>query len=552
MFKKILLLLSMSALMMSSPLAYSEGRLIPILNFVSGIFNQGVFPESDAFTTDDDIVITASDGISLSANIFVPTELNGLAPAIIFINSWAMTEYQYLEQAEDLAKEGYIVLSYASRGWGTSGGLVDTAGPKDVDDFSRVVDYLIANYPVDPSALGTAGISYGAGISLLGAAADDRISAVSAMSAWGDLGDALYGEKTPRRAWGEFLALLGDLLAKPDPILNQHWDDLKKQNLAAIPAILDWAAIRSPINYVDQLNANGAAIYLGKAYGDNLFQPNTVLDLFSQLTVPKHIDLLPGTHASAEVLPSLTGIGDNLMWNNTYQWFDLHLKGKQTDIASAKPVQMKVKFTDKLEGFDEFPIAEVQNTRYFLHPRKLFDSGDLETYEYSKWRSRKNSYHTQLDSLFTSGVPLFSELLGQLDVPVVASVPLSSPLNSLYYNSARLTETMQIRGTPSISVQVKPHADTIQVMAYLYDMSTSGLATLITHGAKTLPVAQKGKKQRLTFDMTTIAYNVPAGHKVVLALDSQDIEYEPTTKKGYVIDLEFQRGAQSDLIIPTL
>lgn len=130
MFKKILLLLSMSALMMSSPLAYSEGRLIPILNFVSGIFNQGVFPESDAFTTDDDIVITASDGISLSANIFVPTELNGLAPAIIFINSWAMTEYQYLEQAEDLAKEGYIVLSYASRGWGTSDGLVDRRGPK--------------------------------------------------------------------------------------------------------------------------------------------------------------------------------------------------------------------------------------------------------------------------------------------------------------------------------------------------------------------------------------------------------------------------------------
>lgn len=105
MFKKILLLISMSALMMNSSQAHSEGRLIPILNFVSGIFNQGVFPESDGFTTDDDIVISASDGISLSANIFVPTKLDGLTPAIIFINSWAMTEYQYLEQAEHLAKE---------------------------------------------------------------------------------------------------------------------------------------------------------------------------------------------------------------------------------------------------------------------------------------------------------------------------------------------------------------------------------------------------------------------------------------------------------------
>lgn len=504
------------------------------------------------FTTDDDVVITASDDVLLSANIFVPNNINGLLPAIIFVNSWAMTEYQYLEQAADLAEKGYIVLSYASRGWGTSGGLVDTAGPKDIDDFSRVIDYLISNYPVDPSAIGAAGISYGAGISLLGAAADDRISAVSAMSAWGDLGDALYGEKTPRRAWGEFLTLLGDLLANPDPILNQHWDDLKQQNLAQIPEILDWAAIRSPVNYVDEFNINGTAIYFGKAYGDNLFQPNTVLDLFSQLTGPKHIDLLPGTHASAEVLPSLTGIGDNLMWNNTYQWFDLHLKGIQTDIANAKPVQMKVKFTDKFEGFDKFPITDAEDTRYYLHPRRLFDSGDLETYKYSKWRLRKNRFHSQLDSLFATGVPLFTELLGQLNVPVITSVPLSSPVNSVYFNSERLTNTLKIRGTPSVSIQAKSNTDSLQLVAYLYDMSPSGIATLITHGAKTLPAIKKGKTQRLAFDMTTIAYNIPVGHKVVLAIDSKDIEYEPINRKNNVIDLEFHRGTQSSLTLPTL
>lgn len=83
-----------------------------------------------------------------------------------------------------------------------------------------------------------------------------------------------------------------------------------------------------------------------------------------------------------------------------------------------------------------------------------------------------------------------------------------------------------------MNIQATPHADTVQVMAYLYDMSVSGLATLITHGAKTLPITSKGKKQRLVFDMTTTAYNVPAGHKVVLAIDSKDIEIQPGRPDG--------------------
>lgn len=553
MYKKLLFLIGTSlTLMLSTQLAHSEGRLIPILNFAAGVFNHGVFPESEEYTTDDTIVVTGSDGVELSANIFVPSELDGLAPAIIFINSWAMTEYQYLEQAEDLAKKGYIVLSYASRGWGTSGGLVDTAGPKDMDDFSKVIDFLLANYPVDPQAIGTAGISYGAGISLLGAAADDRVKAVSAMSGWGDLIHALYGEQTPRLVWGELLTLLGDVLANTDPILNQHWDDVKNQNLSAIPAIKAWAAVRSPINYVDQLNANGTAIYMGKAYGDNLFQPNTLLDMFSQLTGPKHIDLVSGTHASAEVLPSLTGIGDNLIWENTYKWFDLHLKGETSDIANAKPVQMKVKFTDQLDGFDGYPISDATDTRYFLHPRRLFDSGDLESYEYTHWLKRDNSYNTLIGSIFTTGIPLISELLAQLDVPVITSVPLASPINSIYYNSASLDEKMAIRGTPTVSLRVQPHKNKMQIIAYLYDMSPSGIATLITHGAKTLPVTNKGEKQRITFDLVTTAYDVPAGHKVVIAFDSKDPEYKAITNDGYTLDIEFQRGQQSTLVIPTL
>ncbi|WP_156494805.1 alpha/beta fold hydrolase, partial [Oleiphilus sp. HI0128] len=212
---------------------------IPALSFVAGLLNQGIFPTSDAYTTNDDIIVEANDGVDLAANVFVPNDLSEPAPAIIFVNSWALNEYEYLTQAGELAEKGYIVFSYSTRGFGTSEGMINTAGPKDIDDFSRVIDYLIENYNVDPERIGSAGVSYGSGISLIGAAHDPRIKAVSAMSAWGSLADSLYGNQTPRLVWGELLTLSGNLLGNLDPIVEQHWSNIKNQNLSEIPAVME-------------------------------------------------------------------------------------------------------------------------------------------------------------------------------------------------------------------------------------------------------------------------------------------------------------------------
>lgn len=551
-FKNLMVMFFVTcALLFSSIHAKADG-LLPIISFAAGLLNQGVFPKSDAYTTDDDIVITGDDGVKLSANIFVPTNLEGPAPAIIFINSWGLNEYEYLIQAADLAEKGYIVLSYSTRGWGTSEGVIATAGPEDVADLSAAIDFLLANYPVNPNAIGSAGISYGSGISLLGAAHDSRIKAVSAMSSWGDLVDALYGNDTPRQVWGELLTLSGNLRGNLDPIVNQYWSDIKGQNLPAIPAIKEWAAVRSPINYVEQLNANGTAVYLGKAYGDNLFQPNTLLDMFSQLTGPKHIDLVPGTHATAELLPELVGIGDNIIWENTYKWFDIHLKGETNDLSNAKSLNMKVKFEGRYESFDDYPVPEASNKKFYLHPRNTFDTGDLETYKYSSWFNRDDTINAWAGTLFSTQIPLLSQLLEQLEIPIFADISAASDFRSVYYQSDRLDETLKIRGTPNVTLQVQPHYDQIQLVAYLYDMNWTGTGKLITHGVITLPQAPWGDKIELNLDLVTTAYDVPKGNRVVLAIDTKDPEYKSPTGTNYYVDFEFNRNRQSVLNIPAL
>ncbi len=552
MYKKLLTTLGLS-LSLALPIHSSHAdTFLPIISFAAGLLNVGVLPTSDDYTTDDDINITAFDGVNLTANIFVPNNLDGLAPAIVFINSWGLNEYEYLQQANDLAKKGYIVLSYTTRGFGKSGGLIDTVGPKDISDYSTVIDYLLANYPVDPQAIGTGGISYGSGISLIGAAQDSRVKAVAAMSSWGDIAEALYGNQTPRLVWTELLILLGGLTGSPDPILSQHWDTLKNQNLAEIPAVLDWAYERSPIHFVDQLNANGTAVYMAKAYGDNLFQPNSLLDMFGQLTGPKHVDVLPGTHATAELLPSLVGIGDNIIWENAYKWFDLHLKGEQSDIATAKPLQMKIKFQDKYEGFDDYPIKETSQEKFYLHPRSLLDTGDLESYPYQSWFGKDNTINAWAGTLFSTQIPLLSQVLEQLEIPIFADISLASDVRSIHFDSGYLGSKMEIRGAPSVTLQIQPKHNQVQLVAYLYDMDWFGTGKLITHGVITLPNAQSGKKITVDFDLVTTAYDIPKGHRLVLAIDTKDPQYQSPTNTNYNLDFEFSSSKQSVLSVPTL
>lgn len=53
---------------------------------------------------------------------------------------------------------------------------------------------MIKNTNADPDRIGSSGISYGGGISLLAAAFDSRIKSVVSMSCWIDLEQSLLGQ----------------------------------------------------------------------------------------------------------------------------------------------------------------------------------------------------------------------------------------------------------------------------------------------------------------------------------------------------------------------
>lgn len=522
-------------------------------SLIAGLLGKGVFPTSDNFTTDDSVVFTSrEDGTQIAGNIFLPTNVTGPRPAIIFISSWGLNEYEYLAEAARFAEEGYVVLSYSARGWGESGGLIDTAGPKDVLDLSSAVDYLIANYNVDPTKIGAAGISYGSGISILGAAYDNRIRAVAAMSTWGSLVESLYAQQTPRQVWGSLLVVTGNLLGRMDPIIEETWNNVS--NHRNIPAVTTWADVRSPISYVNQLNANQTAVYIAQNWGDNLFQVNSVFNFFNQLNVPKHIDLQAGTHAMGEIATMLAD-GNSHVWNNAHRWFAQYLKGESNAMNNQLPVGMKVKFSSNgYEQMAALPSVSAKTQQYYLHPRTAFDNGDLSNSPFSSWFPTQDSINSFSDTLASTQIPLLSQMLESVDTKVQTSIPLISAniTQAVVFDSGKLNSTMKIRGIPSLSLYVHPWYNQIQLVAYLYDMDSAGTGTLITHAPITLPAANYGKVTKLDMKLVGTAYDVPAGHKVVLVIDTEDLLYTQPTYYPFTVDFEFSNSKQSVLTLPIL
>lgn len=494
----------------------------------------------------DAVTFTSSDGTQLAANIFIPqaTSKGQTFPAIIFINSWALEEHEYLVQAAIFASEGYIVLSYSARGWGLSTGLINVAGPEDIKDLSAAVDWLQANTPVDMKNIGSAGMSYGAGISLLGLANEPRIKTVASMSGWGSLSRATYEQQTPSLVWGAILTALG-YIGRPDPIIAEYFFDLiLQQNL---PAVAAFGELRSPINYVSKINARKAPVYFSNNWDDDLFKPNSILDMFSQLTGPKHLDLNEGIHISAE-LPGLLGLS-NYTWDNVHAWFDYWLKGVNNGFMSQPAVTMKVKQTSETVTFASWPSSTVATKTFYLGPRawNLSLKGTLNNSANS--RSYTDLILSGLDTLATSGrIPVISQLLDPV-IPITVPTSLISVFNGIVYQSSSLSSGMKLRGIPKLNIWITPSLAQAELVVYLYDVDSRGTGTLITHGPASLHSATPGKAIQLPMELTATAYNVPAGHKLAIAIDTYDPLYSVPTLSLYTVKFPLSSGKQSVLTV---
>jgi putative CocE/NonD family hydrolase len=465
------------------------------------------------------LAVPGHDGQPLRANLIAPAG-TGPHPAIVFISSWGLNDAQYLAQAGTLAGAGYVVLSYTTRGFWGSAGRIDTAGPADIADVSAVLDWLAANTTADPARIGVGGVSYGAGIGLIAAAHDNRIRAVTALSAWTDLVESLYGGQTrrPQAVW--LLHLTAQLLGRPSDEFNRIVDDYFADR--DIPAIQRWGRIRSASSYLDRLNANAPAVLIANAYGDSLFPPNQLVDLYGALTGPKRLELSPGDH----VIPEVTGLVGlpNHVWTSVRRWFDAHLAGTGTPITDG-PVVLRVRNGGAaVESYPDWAAVTGSTTRYHLNDVPFYDrTGRLAGPSAKAWCE---TFWSTGDTVANGGVALLTNGLEALTgTPPTAWLPAVSRLRAAVWQTEPLAGGAAVRGVPRLRLAVRPAAGTGTVVAYLYDLDPGGTGRLITHAPVSWRGVAAGAAVPLDLALPATAWEVPAGHRLALVVDTRDPLY---------------------------
>jgi predicted acyl esterase len=330
------------------------------------------------------------------------------------------------------------------------------------------------------------------------------------MSGWADLIDSIYSGRTQHSQATALLGVAGTITGRPSAELQQTLLDFFASNLSKEQEMIAWGKKRSPETYVDQLNKNGAAVFMANGWGDTIFPPNQYARFYEELTGPKRLEFRPGDHATAEVT-GLFGL-PNDVWTDTGRWFDHYLRGVDNGIDREQPVQLKPRTTGAYEGYPDW--KSVGATR-----KKIALAGTT-------------TIHTNVDSGADGGIIFLSSILDQIaQVPPMASIPLLPRRWAAVWQSEKYPSVQRVRGTTTLHTTLTPTKESGTLVAYLYDVGPLGLGKLVSNAPYTFHGQTPGEPFGVDLELYSTAYDVPAGHRLALVVDTVDplyIEHNPS------------------------
>ncbi|MFD4155161.1 CocE/NonD family hydrolase C-terminal non-catalytic domain-containing protein [Streptomyces hydrogenans] len=532
--------------------------------------------------------IETTDGLRLSAfslRLLAP----GPHPLVVVPSGWTPFGWGLFPGLYmALALRGYHVLAYTPRGLGipglptTSEGYVDVAGPHDVADGSTVVDFGIERFA--PAVTGFLGESYGSGISQLVAAHDERVAVVVALSTWGNLATSLYENRT--RHLAAVKALIGftggPVEEKFDEENRRILDDfLNDRNL---DAVVRWAERRSPETYTDLTDDHGTPTFFSNTWHESLFAVNEAVDAFDRLRVPKRLNLWIGDHAAPEgagLLGTAPGAPDPVL-DEAYAWLDHHLKGERNGVEEWDEVCGQVMFTYVTEPATDPVTGRPTGARRIVEPAvresrptwrdvtvghevlgltgegaggtdgRLVPAGeDAAT---TGWR---RTFLAGVDTEATAmGEPLRTGQAEWRGNPKIYDIRKIDRRHALAWTTAPLVPAdggpvgRRVRGVPRLRLTVRSTVSAAGLIAHLFDVAEDDTARIITHEPLNAYDLTPDRDTTVTWRLQAAAYDVPAGHRLMLVVDSKDPLYGDASVTWTQTELGSPTEAESFLELP--
>ena len=517
-----------------------------VLAVTGGIVASGSAGAAESFSTSY-VRIPSHDGVEISAVVLTPEGRgDGPLPLVVMPSSWGVNALEYVGQGAKLATAGYQVISYTSRGFYESGGQIDIDGPPTIADVSSVIDWALAHTPADPDEIASVGISYGAGASLLAAARDPRIKVAGALSGWADLIASIDANDTVSLQAVAALLALGNLVGRPGPEMSDMQTKfLVGDDDGAVAVAKQLSPLRSAATQVDQINANHPAVFLANAFEDSIFPPAQYTDFFTRLTGPKRLLLAHGDHATNDGTGAV-GL-PNEVWDQLTRWLDHYLGGADNGVDTEPAVRLKSQ-NGTWRDYPSWAATGTYRTSYLSKPDGLDRTGGLGQDAATGWSYGMGA---GVPTIADSGVALLSGLLqGTFSIPVGVLTPLVDRSFAGVWSGPSYSSQALVSGAAKLHVTVTPSAADTSLFAYLYDADWWGTGSLIAHKPYTIRGAVPGQARTLDIRLETTSWEVPAGHHLVLVVDTVDPRYLGASSLGSTVRFSSPSGNPSWLKVP--
>ncbi|MFF1438455.1 CocE/NonD family hydrolase [Streptomyces sp. NPDC058295] len=482
--------------------------------------------------------VMAVDGVRLDTSYFT-SGAAGRRPAVLLGHGFGGSKDDVRRQAEQLARDGYAVLTWSARGFGKSTGKIGLNDPKgEVADVSKLIDWLAKQPQVrldksgDPR-VGVAGASYGGAISLLAAGYDDRVDAIAPAITYWNLADALFPDGVFKKLWAGIFVNTGGGSARFEPALAAMYDRVAESGTpdTAAREILEQ---RSPSAVADRIKVPTLLI---QGQTDSLFtlaQSDAAEKAIRANGAPVDVDWIAGGHDGGDLE------GERVQ-TRVRAWFDRYLKDdKAADTGPAFRVT-RTGGVDSTDGAAQLRGASADSYPGLESGERAFPlTGRREEQSFANPPGAGPPAVSALPGLGGGGLSQLSSL--------GVGVSLDFPGQYAAFDSAPVTGDLRVTGSPTVTVHVKSTSDTAVLFAKVYDVSGRGSGSQVLPSQLVTPVRVEGAEagKDVTITLPAIDHKVEEGHRLRLVLASTDLGYaSPMTPATYTVSVK------GDLKVPT-
>ncbi|MGW7056881.1 alpha/beta fold hydrolase [Streptomyces sp. NPDC054887] len=475
--------------------------------------------------------IMRMDGVRIDTSFFTADGAGGeRRPAVLLGHGFGGSKRDVREQAEQLARDGYAVLTWSARGFGKSTGKIGLNDPKgEVADVSRLIDWLAKRPEVrldakgDPR-VGVSGSSYGGAISLLAAGHDKRVDAVAPQITYWNLADALFPDGVFKKLWaGLFINTGGGC----DRFEKRLCDMYERVAVAGEPdaAARELLTAHSPSAVGDRIKVPALVV---QGQSDSLFpldHADAIAKAVAANGAPVAVDWIAGGHdggdrEKARVEGRIT------------DWFDRYLKDdKTTDTGPA----FRVTRTGGVDSTDG--AAQLRGATGDRYPG--LESGQRQLALTSGKREQRFAAPAGANPPAISAVPgvgALSQLSG-----LGMGLSLDFPGQNASFQTAKLSSDLRVTGSPTVKVRVKSDRDDAVLFGKVYDVSADGSRKVLP-SQLVAPVRVTGAGDAdgatVTLRLPPVDHEVRAGHRLRVVLASTDLAYaSPAEPAAYTVSL---------------